>query len=72
MKYIKQYKDIIPTPMEITKDEARSTLEGYWEEDVLEDIFTNGKMFRLYTPYAYVWTVNDDGMIPMAGYYGIC
>ena len=72
MKYFKQYKEIGATPKEITKEEAIRTLEGYWNDDALDDIFNNDKMFRLYTPYADVWAMTNDGKIPVAGFYGIC
>lgn len=72
MKYFKQYKEINATPFEITKEEARKTLEGYWIEDAVKDIFENDRQFRLFTPFSTVWTKDENGKVPMAGFYGIC
>ena len=72
MKYIKTYKSANSKPCEITKDEARKTLEGYWKAEALNDIFDNGKMFRLYTPFSVVETQSDDSLVPEAGFYGVC
>lgn len=71
MKYFKQYKEINATPFEITKEEARKTLKGYWVEDAVKDIFENDRQFRLFTPFSTVWTMNENGTVPMAGFYGI-
>lgn len=72
MRYFKQYKEINTTPFEITKEEARKTLEGYWIEDAVKDIFENDRQFRLFTPFSTVWTKDENGKVPMAGFYGIC
>lgn len=69
MRYFKKYKDR-ETSIEITKEEARENLTGYWKEEALEDIFSNDKGFCLYTPYADIWTMTEDGAVPMAGFYG--
>ena len=69
MKYFKQYKGE-SDKIEITKEEARHTLDGWWKEKCLNDIFDNEKGFRLYTAYAIVWTETDDGKVPMAGFFG--
>lgn len=71
MKYFKQYKDAGAQPVEVTKEEAKRTLEGWWEQKALDDMFDNDKAFRLFTAYVDVWT-NDDGKVPMAGFYGVC
>lgn len=71
MKYFKRYKDDSGAAFEITKEEARRTLAGYWKEEALRDIFSNEKSFRLYTPVAEVWTETDAGLVPMPGFYGI-
>ncbi len=71
MRYYKQYREDGAVPFEITKDEARNTLDGYWMEEALNDIFQNDRSFRLYTPVADVWTVTEKGTIPIAGFYGI-
>lgn len=72
MTYWKMYKEDGATSFEITKDEAKRTLEGYWDEGALNDIFENEKPFRLYTPFAEVETKTENGMMPMAGFYGVC
>ena len=72
MRYYKQYKEINATPFEITKEEARKTLEGYWIEDAVNDIFENDRQFRLFTSFSTVWTMDENGKVPMAGFYGIC
>lgn len=72
MRYYKQYKEINAIPFEITKEEARKTLEGYWIEDAVKDIFENDRQFRLFTPFSTVWTKDKNGKVPMAGFYGIC
>lgn len=72
MRYFKQYKEINATPFEITKEEARKTLEDYWIEDAINDMFENDRQFRLFTPFSTVWTKDENGNIPMIGFYGIC
>lgn len=71
MKYYKKYKEQNATAFEITKEEAKGTLNGWWHEDAVNDIFENERQFRLYTPYADVWTKGDNGMVPMPGFYGV-
>ena len=72
MKYFKRYKNKeVNEHFEVTEEQARLTLEGYWKEDFLDDIFKNKKQFRLYTPFAYIWTV-ENGMMPMPGFFGVC
>ena len=70
MTYYKLYKGTQFAPQEVTKEKARETLEGYYNKEALDDIFENGKEFRLATAYSEIWT-NNDGMVPMAGFYGI-
>ena len=70
MKYFKCYKENGATATEITKEEARHTLDGYWTEESLNDVFDNEKEFRLFTPYAEVWTKDEKGRVPIAGFYG--
>jgi len=72
MRYYKQYKEINATPFEITKEEARETLESYWIEDAINDMFENDRQFRLFTPFSTVWTKDENGKVPMSGFYGIC
>lgn len=71
MKYMKQFKDGSGA-FEVTKEKARWSLEGNWKKDFLDDVFANGKSFRLFTSFAEIWTVSDDGLVPEAGFYGVC
>lgn len=70
MRYFKQYKEDGAVAIEIGKEEAKHNLEGWWKQDALDDIFGNEKEFRLYTPYVDVWTQNEQGLVPMPGFYG--
>lgn len=70
MKYFKMYVNS-EEALEITKEEARRILDGWWTKDSLQDIFDNDKTFRLYTPCVQVWT-NDNGLVPTPGFYGVC
>lgn len=70
MKYFKQYKGSEEVK-EITKEEAKRTLDGWWKEEALKDVFENEKPFRLYTAYAEVWTEDKNRLTPMAGFYGV-
>ena len=72
MKYFKQYKDTEKEPFEISKEEAINTLKSWWDEDALNDIFTNEKAFRLFTPVSEIWTMTDEGLVPIPGLYGVC
>ena len=67
MRYFKRFKGKDEV-MEITKEQARNTLDGYWNG--LDEIFEQEKSFRLYTPYSEVWTMTEDGAVTMAGFYG--
>ena len=69
--YFKKFNDKDAKAFEVTKEEARQTLEGYWDTECLDRIFGNEIVFRLFTPFAEVW-VKKDGKVPMAGFYGIC
>ena len=71
MRYFKEYKKDGATAFEITKEKARQTLEGYWKEEALDDIFNNEKPFRLFTPFSYVWTQTEDGLVPQPGFFGV-
>ena len=71
MKYYKQYKEPNAKPFEISKDEARQSLEGYWKPEALDEIFDKEKGFRLFTPFAIIWTKTEDGLVPTADYYGV-
>ena len=71
MKYFKMYKDPDAKSSEISKEVARTTLDGYWDKDALDDIFENEKCFRLYTPFSEIWTQTEEGLTPIPGFYGI-
>ena len=71
MKYYKMYKEVGAEPVEITKEEAKKILERWWLQEELDEMFEKEVSFRLFTPYADVWT-NDNGKVPMAGFYGVC
>lgn len=71
IKYYKLYKGTQWAPQEVSKEEARKNLEGYYKKEALEDIFDNGREFRLETSYSVIWTKNEQGQVPMAGFYGI-
>ena len=70
VKYFKQMKEEGAESVEVTKEEARHTLDGWWKPEALDEIFNEEKGFRLYTPYSEVWTQTEDGKEPMAGFYG--
>ena len=64
MKYFKQFKGKDEV-MEITKEQARNTLDGYWKDEWLDEIFAKEKKFRLFTNMSFVWT---DG-VAVDGWY---
>lgn len=70
MKYFKKYVDENDA-VEVTAEEAKRALDGWWDRDCLDEVFANASAFRLWTPYCEVWT-NDNGKVPMAGFYGTC
>lgn len=72
MRYFQQYKEPNAEVIEITKERARFVLEGNWKEEMLEDIFENNKSFRLFTPFSKIWTMDEKGLVPMPGFYGVC
>lgn len=72
MKYYKRYKEADAKAFEVTKEEALRSLEGWWQEEALNEALEEGLAFRLFTPVAEIWTKDDKGMIPMPGFYGIC
>ena len=71
MTYLKQFRDGRETVTEITKEQARHYLEGYWKPEFLDDILNNDRAFRLWTPFSFIWTKDDNGLIPMAGFMGV-
>lgn len=70
MKYLSKVfgEDVVE---ELTKERARFLLEGCYKKEAVDDIFENGKAFRLETMTRIIWTKNDDGQVPMPGFYGI-
>lgn len=72
MRYFQQYKKPDATEFEITKEQARHILEGNWKEEMLEDIFENEKSFRLFTMFSKIWTMDENGLVPVPGFYGVC
>lgn len=71
MTYYKLYKGTQFAPQEVAKEKARETLDGYYKKEALDDIFDNNRGFRLETSYSVVGTKDDEGLVPMAGFYGI-
>ena len=71
MTYFKQYKEVNAKPFEISAEEARHALDGNWKSEYLDDIFNNNKCFRLYTPFAEIYTKTDEGLVPIPGFYGV-
>lgn len=55
---------------ELTADEARRLLEGFYKQKFVRDLFKNGTAFRLFTRYREIWTVDEQGRVPVAGFYG--
>jgi len=71
MKYLsRRYTE--ETAETISKEDARFYLTGNYKEGFVNAILDNNKAFRLYTPYREIWTVDDNGMTPMAGFCGVC
>lgn len=72
MRYFQKYKEPNATEFEITKKEAKRILEGNWKQEMLEDIFENDKSFRLFTMFSVIWTMDENGLVPVPGFYGVC
>ena len=70
MKYFKQLKESGAQVVEVSKEEARRTLEGWWKDEALDEIFENNVQFRLWTAFCEVWTEDENGFGPIAGFYG--
>ena len=71
MKYYKLNNNEVE-PMQITKEEARYFLGGYYKKSFVDEVIEGEQVFRLKTPYAEIWTKTDDGLVPMPGFYGVC
>ena len=50
---------------------ARFLLEGCYIKEAVDDVMDNNKGFRLQTMTRVIWTQTDDGLVPIAGFYGI-
>lgn len=72
MRYFQQYKEPNAEVIEITKERARFLLEGNWKQEMLDDIFENNKSFCLFTMFSKIWTMDEKGLVPMPGFYGVC
>ena len=71
MKYYKQYLGENAVT-EISRDEAKRMLEGWWKPEFLQEVFDKEKAFRLWTAFSVVWTKDENGLVPMAGFMGVC
>lgn len=71
MKYYKQ-NNSEGEPREISKADARYFLSGYYKKSFVDEVFEGEQSFRLKTPYSEIWTKTDEGLVPMAGFYGVC
>ncbi len=43
---------------EIPKEKAMEILEGWWNQPLIQDIFTHNKLFKLYTPFSVIYSEN--------------
>ena len=57
---------------EISKEKAKWLLEGFYKKKAVKQIFDRDMGFRIQTPWREIWTKTDDGMVPMAGFIGVC
>lgn len=71
MKYFTSNRVTGSKKQEISKEEVKRLLGGWWEEDSIDKILEEESSFRMHTPYADVWTETEDGMVPMPGFYGV-
>lgn len=71
MMYFKRFKGEGRSIIEVTKKQAKETLFGYYKDEFLDDVFDNNRAFRLETSFSEVWTMDDDGLTPIAGFYGV-
>ena len=53
-------------------NEAKRMLEGWWKPEFLQEVFDKEKAFRLWTAFSVVWTKDENGLVPMAGFMGVC
>lgn len=59
-------------PTQITKEQARHYLERSYVKEAVDEVIDNEKQFQLWTPYRVVWTMDENGLTPIAGFYGVC
>lgn len=73
MKYYKLYREPGSEYFEITKEEARQTLESYYTPECIDRIFNEELSFRLCTSFSTVWAETENGevLIPSGFYYGV-
>lgn len=55
---------------ELTAERARFCLKGQYKDDFVDEIIDKKQGFRLRTAYREIWTKTDDGLVPIAGWYG--
>lgn len=55
---------------ELTAERARFCLKGMYNEAFVDELIDKGQGFRLRTAYRDIWTETDDGLVPIAGWYG--
>ena len=56
---------------ELTAEEAMDYLMSTYKKNEVKRLFKESISFRLITPYREIWTKDDQGRVPMAGFYGI-
>lgn len=57
---------------QITKEQAREYLERCYIKEHVDEVIDNGEQFCLWTPFRDIWTEDENGLTPMAGFYGVC
>ena len=55
---------------ELTAEEARFCLKGQYKGAFVDEIIDTEQGFRLRTRYRDIWTKTDEGLVPIAGFYG--
>ena len=70
MKYLSMVKGEHDVE-ELTEERARFLLEGCYVKEAVDDLFENKREFQLMTMTRIIWTENDKGLVPMAGFLGI-
>lgn len=69
MKYFSQVNTEVE---ELSEERARELLERCYIKDAVDDLFDNHRAFRLNTMTRTIWTETEDGLVPIAGFYGVC